>query len=118
MVLPIGAIKPISIGSLVESPTDVALQFYTSGTTGRQKGVLMSHAALVVNGLNTILSQKLSHEKATQLGRYELKPVPMLRGRFVDREGNPVGDVSITTPEGAPLASSDPAVKELGAVNE
>lgn len=54
-------------------------------------------------------SQKLSHEKATQLGRYELKPVPMLRGRFVDGEGNPVADVAISTPEGTPLASSDPA---------
>ena len=54
-------------------------------------------------------SQKLSHEKPTQLGRYELKPVPMLRGRFVDREGNPVSDVAIATPEGTPLASSNPA---------
>jgi hypothetical protein len=53
--------------------------------------------------------QKLSHEKPAQLGRYELKPVPMLRGRFVDREGNPVADVSITTPAGVPLASSDPS---------
>jgi hypothetical protein len=54
-------------------------------------------------------SQTLSHEKPAQLGRYELKPVPMLRGRFVDRDGNPVADVSITTPAGAALASSDPA---------
>jgi len=54
-------------------------------------------------------AQKLSHEKPAQLGRYELKPVPMLRGRFVDREGNAVADVSITTPSGVPLASSDPA---------
>ncbi len=54
-------------------------------------------------------AQKLSHEKPVQLGRYELKPVPMLRGRFVDREGNAVADVSITTPAGVPLASSDPA---------
>jgi hypothetical protein len=54
-------------------------------------------------------AQKMSHEKPAQLGRFELKPVPMLRGRFIDREGNPVGDVSITTPAGAALATSDPA---------
>lgn len=54
-------------------------------------------------------AQRLSHEKPAQLGRYDLKPVPMLRGRFVDREESPVADVSITTPAGVPLASSDPS---------
>jgi long-chain acyl-CoA synthetase len=45
----------------VEQPEDVVLQFYTSGTTGRPKGVLMSQRALLFNGFNTVLSQGLRH---------------------------------------------------------
>ncbi len=52
---------------------------------------------------------KLSHESPAQIGRIELKPVPMLRGRFIDRDGKGVADVAVTTPEGGPLATSDPA---------
>jgi acyl-CoA synthetase (AMP-forming)/AMP-acid ligase II len=47
---------------LVERPEDIVLQFYTSGTTGRPKGVQMSHGAMTVHGLNTVISQGLTHD--------------------------------------------------------
>jgi acyl-CoA synthetase (AMP-forming)/AMP-acid ligase II len=46
---------------LVERPEDVVMQYYTSGTTGRPKGVLMSQQALLIHGLNTVVSQGLAH---------------------------------------------------------
>lgn len=45
-----------------ERPADPVLQFYTSGTTGRPKGVLMSQAALLVHALNSVVSQGLNHD--------------------------------------------------------
>ncbi len=47
---------------LVERPEDAVMQYYTSGTTGEPKGVLMSQGALLVHGLNTVLSQGLTHD--------------------------------------------------------
>lgn len=46
---------------LTERPEDVVMQYYTSGTTGRPKGVLMTQGALLIHGLNTAVSQGLGH---------------------------------------------------------
>jgi acyl-CoA synthetase (AMP-forming)/AMP-acid ligase II len=47
---------------LVERPEDAVMQYYTSGTTGEPKGVVMSQGALHVHGLNTVVSQGLTHD--------------------------------------------------------
>jgi long-chain acyl-CoA synthetase len=38
---------------------DLAALFYTGGTTGRAKGVMLSHANLVVNAMNTLVFTRL-----------------------------------------------------------
>ena len=43
-------------------PKDVALQVYTSGTTGRPKGVCLSQQALTFNAVTIALAQHLTHD--------------------------------------------------------
>lgn len=42
------------------SPDDDGLLMYTSGTTGRPKGVLLSHANLIAGGENAVIAHKLA----------------------------------------------------------
>ncbi|WP_462411213.1 acyl-CoA synthetase [Neobacillus sp. Marseille-QA0830] len=45
--------------------TDPLAMIYTGGTTGRPKGVVLSHRSILWNAINTILSWGLSHDDVT-----------------------------------------------------
>ena len=47
--------KADSVDDALRSYDDIAGLFYTGGTTGRSKGVMLSHTNLVSNSLNTII---------------------------------------------------------------
>ena len=50
---------------------------------------------------------KFRADAATLLGELSLQPRPRLRATFVDKEGAPVADVRVTTPDGTLLATSN-----------
>ena len=52
-------------GSIEISEEDALTMIYTGGTTGRPKGVVLSHLNIFWNGINTILSWNLTKEDVT-----------------------------------------------------
>lgn len=54
------AVEPMEGGGAEVSPDDVAALFYTGGTTGLPKGVMLTHGNLVANAFNKIIACSLS----------------------------------------------------------
>lgn len=50
---------------------------------------------------------KFSADVPARLGEVRLQPLPRLRGSFADKEGSPLPDVRVTTPDGKLLATSN-----------
>ena len=56
--------EPIEFDTVIEE-TDPLAMIYTGGTTGRPKGVILSHRSILWNAINTITSWGLSKEDTT-----------------------------------------------------
>jgi acyl-CoA synthetase (AMP-forming)/AMP-acid ligase II len=96
----------------VPGPQDIALLMYTSGTTGRPKGVLHSHASLLAGGWTTAVAHRLRKDDRALcvLPLYHINGLcvtimaPLLSGgsvaipdRFSAREfWNTAGEYSVT----------------------
>lgn len=51
-----------TILDVAPQPDDLAGLFYTGGTTGRSKGVMLTHANLMANAIHTQLAQPMYHD--------------------------------------------------------
>ncbi|RLA44792.1 MAG: AMP-dependent synthetase [Gammaproteobacteria bacterium] len=60
-------------------PDDTALILYTGGTTGRSKGVIHSHGALMINGLTHIVHGEIAEDEKLLL----TSPLPHSAGFFL-----------------------------------
>ncbi len=77
------------------TPETGALLMYTSGTTGRPKGVLLSHANLLAGGLNT----QLAHDLTAKDRAMCVLPMYHINGLTVTLIGSLVSGGSVVVPQ-------------------
>ncbi len=95
VVIELAALPAAELKDSASAPSDDALLMYTSGTTGKPKGVCLTHTNLISGGRNTCLGHELTE---SDRGLCVL-PLYHINGLCVTLYGSLVAGASLVVPE-------------------